>query len=347
MSATLTLPAKPNPIAGLNKVQKLAALLVVLGPEEASVILSAFSHRQMEQIMGEMAKIEFLSADVQQGLLEEFSSVTLEAVTSALGGVEKAQHVLEKSLGEAKAREVLGRVAPEAATSPMREELRNMSATAIAQMLRGEQSQTWALVLAQLEAENSAEVFRTMEPVFRADVMQRMARMEPVSPEVLDRLIKSLLSRRSEASCRDYIEADGTQFLTQIMKRFDRQVASDALEALAQNDPELSASIRKMMFIFEDLVQLDSATMATILREIDFNTLATAMKDCPPKLRELIFKNITKRAAESLEENLKFTTKVRRKEVEEARSKIMEQIFDLERKGEINLSREDSSGAGA
>src|SRR5580700_10746855 len=99
-------PEKVSPIAGLNKVQKLAGLLVVLGPEEASVILSAFNQRQMEQIMGEMAKIEFLSADVQKALLEEFSSVTLEAVTSALGGVEKAQHVLEKSLGQAKAREV-------------------------------------------------------------------------------------------------------------------------------------------------------------------------------------------------------------------------------------------------
>jgi flagellar motor switch protein FliG len=344
MSATATAP-KPNPIAGLNKVQKLAGLLVVLGPEEASVILSAFSQRQMEQIMGEMAKIEFLSAEVQQGLLEEFSSVTLEAVTSALGGVEKAQHVLEKSLGQAKAREVLGRVAPEATTSPLMEELRNMMPTAVTQMLRGEPGQTWALVLGQLEAENSAQVFRTMDPAFRGDVMRRMARMEPVSPEVLDRLVKSLLARRSEASTRDYVGADGTKFLTEIMKRFDRQVATDSLDVLAENDPELSASIRKMMFIFEDLVQLDQATMAIILREVDFNTLAVAMKDCPAKLKDTILKSITKRAADSLQENLKSMTSVRRKEVEEARSKVMEQIFDLERRGEISLSQEELSAA--
>jgi flagellar motor switch protein FliG len=344
MSATAT-PNKPSPIAGMNKIQKLAALLVVLGPEEASVILSAFNHRQMEQIMGEMAKIEFLSAEIQQGLLEEFSSVTLEAVTSALGGVEKAQHVLEKSLGQAKAREVLGRVAPEATTSPLIEELRNLSATAINQMLRGEQSQTWALVLAQLEAENSAEIFRTMEAGFRADVMLRMAHMEPVSPDILDRLIKNLLARRSEASSRDYVGADGTKFLTEIMKRFDRQVASDALEALAQNDPELSASIRKMMFVFNDLVQLDAAAMAVILREVDFNTLAIAMKDCPEKLRDMILKSITKRAAESLQENLKMMNNVRRKEVEEARAKVMEQVFDLERRGEISLGQEDSNAS--
>ena len=212
-----------------------------------------------------------------------------------------------------------------------------MAPTAITQMLRGEQSQTWALVLGQLDAENSAGVFRTMEAAFRADVMQRMARMEPVSPEVLDRLMKSLLARRSEASCRDYIGANGTQFLTEIMKKFDRQVASDALEALAQNDPELSDSIRKMMFVFEDLVQLDATTMGTILREVDFNTLAMAMKDCPIKLRDMIMKSITKRAAESLEENLKAMSKMRRKEVEEARNKIMEQIFELERNGDISL----------
>jgi flagellar motor switch protein FliG len=345
MSSTATMSTQPSPIAGLNKVQKLAALLVVLGPEEASVVLSSFNQRQMEQIMAEMAKIEFLSADVQHSLLEEFSSVTLEAVTSAFGGVGKAQNVLEKSMGQEKAREVLGRVAPEATSSPMMEDLRNMAPTAIAQMLRGEQSQTWALVMGQLDAENSAEIFRTMGPSFRADVMQRMARMEPVSPEVLERLIKSLLARRPESGCRDHVGANGTKFLTEIMKRFDRQVATDALEALAQNDPDLSAAIRKLMFVFEDLVQLDSTTMSTILREVDFNTLAIAMKDCPQKLSDMIFKSITKRAAEGLAENLKTMSKVRRKEVEEARSRVMEQIFELERNGEISLAQEDPNAA--
>src|SRR6202453_2673836 len=343
MSATAT-AQKPNPLAGLSKVQKLASLLVVLGPEEASVILNAFNQRQMEQIMTEMAKIEFLSSDIQQAVLEEFSSVTLEAVTSTLGGVEKAQSLLQKSIGEVKAREVLTRVAPDSASSPHRDELRNMAPPSIVRMLRGEQSQTWALVLAQLEAENSAGVFRTMEPVFRADVMQRMARMEPVSPEVLDCLIKNLLERRTDTGARDYGGSNGTAFPTEMMKRFDRQVTSEALEALAENDPELSASIRKMMFIFDDLVKLDAATMAIILREVDFSTLAVAMKDCPVKLKETILKSITKRAAESLQENLKGMGGIKKKEVEDARARVMEQIFDLERRGEISLSEEESSG---
>jgi flagellar motor switch protein FliG len=346
--ATATAPAPAaNPLAGLNKIQKLAALLVVLGPEEASVILSAFSHRQMEQIMGEMAKIEFLSPDVQHGLLEEFSSVTLDAVTSALGGVEKAQSVLEKSLGAAKALEVMGRVAPQATTSPSVEELRNTPGPVIAQMLRGEQSQTWALVLAQLDAENSAEIFRTMDSAFRGEVMRRMAHMEPVSPEVLETLVKSLLARRTSSGSQNLVATKGTHFLTEIMKRFDRQVASDALEVLAQNDPELSASIRKGMFVFEDLTSLDATTISTIMREVDFNTLAVAMKDCSEKLRGMIFKSITKRAAEGLEENLRFMTKVRRREVEEARTKVMQQIFDLERKGEINLTPDDANAVAA
>jgi flagellar motor switch protein FliG len=336
---------KPNPIAGLNKIQRLAGLMVVLGPEEASVLLSAFSQRQMEQIMTEMAKIEFVSADVQHALLEEFSSVTLDAVTSALGGVEKAQNVLEKSLGQTKAKEVLGRVAPEATASPMLEDLRNMPAQAIAAMLRGEQAQTWALVLAQLDAGDSAEIFRTMEPAFRADVMARMARMEPVSPDVLDRLITSLLARRPETSTRDHVSSDGTKFLTEIMKKFDRAAADAALEALAENDPELSTSIRKMMFIFDDLVQLDPSTIGLIMREVDFNILAIAMKDCPEKLRDMIMKSITKRAAEGLTENLKLNAKVRRKEVDDARTNVMEIVFDLERRGEISLSTEDGNAS--
>jgi len=336
---------KVSPIATLNKTQKLAGLLVVLGPEEAAVILSAFNQRQMEAIMTEMAKIEFLSAEVQQALLEEFSSVTLEGVTSTLGGVQKAHNVLEKSFGATKAREVIGRVAPDSAQSPMVEELRALPASAVGQMLRGEQPQTWALVLAQLDHDNCAEIFKTMDLGFKADVMLRMARMEPVSPDVLDRLIKGLLARRPESAARDYVSADGTKFVTEIMKKFDRQTATDALNALAESDPELSASIRKMMFIFDDLVTLDAATIGIILREIDFNTLAIAMKDCAPKFKEMVLKNITKRAAEGLQENLKMSSNVKKKEVEAARAAVMEQVFEIERRGDISLTSEEANAS--
>ena len=183
-----------------------------------------------------------------------------------------------------------------------------------------------------------------MEPVFRSEVMRRMAHMQPVSSGMLEKLCQRLLERRSAAK-REYVGANGTQFLTEIMKRFDRQSAADALETLAKNDPELSALIRKGMFVFEDLAQLDQSTMTTIMREIDFNSLAIAMKDCSDKLREMIFKGITKRAAESLEENMKAMSKVRRKEVEDARTAIMQQIFDLERKGEISLMPEEADAA--
>jgi flagellar motor switch protein FliG len=336
---------KTSPLAGMNKTQKLAALLVVLGPEEASVILSSFNQRQMEQIMTEMAKIEFLSADIQRALLEEFSSVTLEAVTSAFGGVEKAQHVLEKSLGQAKAKEVIGRVAPGSAVSPHIEELRNMTPPAIAQMLRGEQPQSWALVMAQLDHDNCAQIFRGLDLGFRAEVMLRMAKMEPVSPDVLDRLIKGLLARRTESATRDYVTADGTKFLTEIMKKLDRNAANDALNALAETDPDLSASIRTMMFVFDDLVTLDAATIGIILREVDFNTLAVAMKDCAPKLKEMVLKNLTKRAAEGLLENLKMSGSVKRRDVEAARAQVMEQVFDIERRGDISLAREDANAS--
>jgi flagellar motor switch protein FliG len=282
---------------------------------------------------------------VQQALLEEFSSVTLEAVTSAFGGVEKAQNVLEKSLGATKAREVIGRVAPDAAHSPMVDELRNLSAVAVGQMLRGEQPQTWALILAQLDHDNCAAVLRTMDLAFKADVMLRMARMEPVSPDVLDRLVKGLLARRPESASRDYVSADGTKFVTEIMKKFDRQTATDALNALAESDPELSASIRKMMFVFDDLVKLDAATIGIILREIDFNTLAIAMNDCAPKFKDMVLKNITKRAAEGLQENLKMSSNVKKKEVETARAAVMEQVFEIEGRGDISLAMEDGNAS--
>jgi flagellar motor switch protein FliG len=129
------------------------------------------------------------------------------------------------------------------------------------------------------------------------------------------------------------------------MKKFDRQVATDALNALAETDPDLSASIRKMMFVFDDLATLDAATLGTILREIDFNTLAMAMKDCAPKFKEMVLKNITKRAAEGLQENLKMMANVKRKEVESARAQVMEQVFEIERRGDISLAREEANAS--
>jgi flagellar motor switch protein FliG len=184
-----------------------------------------------------------------------------------------------------------------------------------------------------------------MESAFRGEVMLRMAHMEAVSPAVLETLVKSLLDRQHSAPARNYVRRDGAAFLTEIMKRFDRQSATAALEVLAKDEPELSASIRKGMFTFDDLGQLDQSTVTTILRDVDQSTLATAMKGCSENLRAMIFKGITKRAAEALEESLKFMTKVRRKDVEEARVKVMQVVFDLEHKGEITLAPEDSSAA--
>lgn len=351
MAETALEKVLPNPtekiLSGMNKTQKLAALMVILGPEEASSILSSFNQRMVEQIMAEMAKIEFISAEVQQALIEEFSVLTLDAVTSALGGLDKAQFVLEKTLGPIKAREVMGRVAPGIAPSPQIEELRNVPVPSIIEILQGEHNQTWALVLAQLDAHTSAEVFRKLDPGFRADVMRRMARLDPVEPDVLDGVIQGLLARRPEASLRNNIKTEGPKYLTEVMKNLDRQLANEVLELLGQEDPELSSSVRKMMFVFDDLAKLDTAAISTILREVDFNSLAIAMKDCCPEVSELIFKNITKRAAESLHENLKYSSNVRRKEVDEARGRVMEVVFELERKGDISLYKDEEAHAPA
>lgn len=328
-----------------SKNQKLAGLLVVLGSEVASTILNQFDEREVEEIMKEMAKLDFIPVHVQQAIVKEFSNITVHAVTSAAGGPNYARAVLEKSLGSLKANEILTRVSPTKLRTLESGILREVQPRQLISLLRKEQNQTWALILSYLEPIRCAEILTLITPEQRTEIVERLASMEAVSSEVVQQvmtLIKNRLQLRNQV---DFSSTGGTKNLAEVLNTLDDATASQILNSLEEKNPDISRAIKKLLFTFEDLNDLDKSQMQRVLREVDFQILAKALKTASEKLRTLIFSALSKRAVESLQEELKFMPPVRLRDVEEAQDKIVDAIRRLEASGEITISRKGAGGA--
>lgn len=331
--------AAAQALSGMSKIQKLAALLVVLGQEVAAQILNEFDEREVESITTEMAKITFVSIPLQQMLLKEFSSVTMQAVTSAVGGPQYARDVLEKSLGGFKANELISRIAPMRTRTIDASVLREIQPRQLVNLLRKEQIQTWAMVLSYLEPARCAEVLALVTQEMRTDIVERIATMEPAPSEVVQQVLNHLKNRISMKSQMDVISSGGTKILAEILNTLDDSISKQVLTGLEERNPELSRSVKKLLFVFEDIGDLDRTAITRLLREVDFHVLAVALKTASDKLKGAILTSLSKRAAETIAEEIQYMPPVKLSEVEAAQEQVIEILRNLEASGEIVMSR--------
>jgi flagellar motor switch protein FliG len=335
---------KKLPLEGMSKKQRLAAFLVVLGPEVASSVLTQFDEREVEEISTEMVSMKIIPLEQQRELIKEFMGVTIEASTSATGGSSFAKQVLERSLGSYKASEIIKRVAPATSNRTVDTSiLRNILPRQLVGLLRKEQTQTWALVLSLLEAQRCSEVLALINPEMRLDIVERIATMEPTSSEVIEQVLSQIKRQLNMGDQVEVTSSGGTQILANILNTLDDNVSKQVLSGLEERNPELSRQIKKLLFVFEDIADLDKATITKVLREIDFHILAVALKTASEHLRSIIFAALSKRASEMIDEEIRFMPPVRLKEVEEAQEQIIDQLRRLEASGEVVLSK---SGGG-
>ena len=323
----------------MSKKQKLASLFVVLGQDLASEILRDFDEYEVEEITTEMTKIEFVPIPLQRALLYEFSSITMNAVTSAVGGPSFAKQVLEKSFGSFKANEVISRVAPNKVKTIDTSKLRDIPPSQLMSMLRKEQTQTWALVLSYLEAGRCAEVLGMLNPEFRADIAERIATMEPTSAEVAQKVISIIEQRLNSRGPKGVTTSGGTKILAEILNELDDASSKHVLTTLEERNPELSRAIKKQLFIFEDIGNLDQSALAKLMREVDFHVLAVALKTASDKFKNKLLGCLTKRAREMIAEEIQFMPPVRLSDVEDAQEQVIEIVRKLEASGEIVMSR--------
>lgn len=323
----------------LSNRQKAAVLLMILGPELSGQVLKHLDERHVEELSLEVARLDKVTAEHREQVIKEFHDVALAQDYISEGGLEHARRVLEAAFGPEKAKEILERIQAAMQVVPF-EFLKRADPSQLLSFIQDEHPQTIALILAYMPLNSAAMVLSKLTPELRADVAARIAMMEQTPPEVIRRVEQVLEKKVSSLLNQEMSQAGGPKALVDLLNRVDRSTERMIMESLAESNPELAEQVKNMMFVFEDIVQLDDRAVQQVLREVDMKDLATALKSVKEDVQQKVFKNLSERAAAMLKEDMEFMGPVRLKVVEEAQQKIVAVIRRLEAAGEITIGRD-------
>ena len=323
---------------GISGLQKAAILLIVLGPERSANIFKHLKEEEIEELTLEIANTRSVTPQVKEDILNEFYEVCLAQQYIAEGGITYAKESLEKALGNEKAMDVIGKLTASLQVKPF-EFVRKTDASQLLNFIQDEHPQTIALILSYLSAGQSAMIISALPPEKQADVAKRIAVMDRTSPDVIKEVEKVLESKLSNLVNQDYTIIGGVDAVVEILNTVDRGTEKHIMETLEIEEPELADEIRKKMFVFEDILLLDDRAIQQVLRNVDNNDLAIALKNANEQVQTAIFDNMSKRLAVMIKEDMEFMGPVRMKDVEEAQQKIVNIIRKLEDSGEIIISR--------
>ncbi len=322
----------------MKGIEKVATFLITLGPDASAKVLKRFSESEIERITMEIANTTSVSSEKVKNVVDEFLLLSEAQQYMLDGGLNYAKDVLEKTLGNQKASNIVKKLKDTSQIKPFNF-VADVDPKQLANIIRAEHPQTIALILSYVQPELAATVLADLDPQVQPDISRRMAVMERTSPEVVKEVEKVLEKRLSNIMFQDHTASGGIPSLVNILTRVDRGTEKHILEELEKQDEELTEEIRNRMFIFEDIVALDDGAIQRVLREIDSKDLALALKGVDSEVSDRIFKNISKRAAEMLKEDMEYTGPVRLRDVEEAQQKIVGVIRQLDESGEIALAR--------
>ena len=327
--------AKEHSISG---VQKAAVLLIALGPEKSSMIFKHLKEEEIEELTLEIANTRSITPQLKDDVINEFYEVCLAQQYIAEGGIGYAKELLEKALGSEKAMDVIGKLTASLQVKPF-EFVRKADASQILNFIQDEHPQTIALILSYLSPQQSAIIIGSLAPDRQAVVAKRVAVMDRTSPDVIKEVERVLETKLSSLVNQDYTVVGGVDAVVEILNAVDRGTEKHIMETLEIEDPELADEIRKKMFVFEDILLLDDRAIQRVLRDVDNNDLAIALKGSNEQVQAVIFNNLSKRLAAMIKEDMEFMGPVRMKDVEEAQQKIVNIIRKLEDSAEIIISR--------
>jgi len=336
VTVATTTPRTQPPITGLRKA---AILFVQLGRERAAKIMTKLPQQMVEDLTAEIVRLRDVSSLDAEIVLQEAHSSLLSGDNAGRGGLELAKQLLAESVGAERAEEIMERLGATLAEMPF-ESMRRADARQLMSFLADEHPQTIALVLAHLSPAQSAIVLSGFDQKLQADVAQRIALMERASPDVI-RLVERELDRRMSVVLgpQEMSAVGGVSPLVAIINRADRSTERMILEGLESLSPELAETVRKQMFVFEDITTLDDKAIQLVLRNVETAELALALKGTSTTVREKIMRNLSTRAAENLSEEIEMLGPKRLSEVEEAQAKVVQEIRALEQSGQIVIMR--------
>ncbi|MDR0623639.1 MAG: flagellar motor switch protein FliG [Treponema sp.] len=318
--------------------QKAAIFLVTIGSEISAEIFKYLREDEIETLTFEIARLETIEPEQKDAILQEFQELMMANQFISTGGIDYARELLEKSLGSQKAIDIINRLTSSLQVRPF-DFIRRTDPAHLLNFIQQEHPQTIALILAYLEPNKSSIILQSLPHEVQSDVARRIATMDRTSPEVLREVERVLEKKLSTLSSEDYTTAGGVESIVEILNLVDRASEKQIIEALEDEDPELAEEIKKRMFVFEDIVMLDDRAIQKVMREVDSQELAKALKSVDTEVQDKIFRNMSKRAAGMLKEDMEYMGPVRLKDVEEAQQKIVSIIRHLEDTGEIVVAR--------
>jgi flagellar motor switch protein FliG len=324
----------------LTGLQKAAALLVAIGPDSASQILKNCSDDEIESLTVEIFKMGSLPSAVKEAVIHECYHMSFVSEGTASGGMEFAKDLLGRALGTQKAQEFMDRIKTATQEVPF-DYLNKADPAQLANSLKNEHPQTIALIVSHLKASQAAAVISQLDQSLQGEVARRIALMDRVSPDVIRKVETGVKSKLSSLLTHDDYAptTGGISSLVSILHQVDRGTEKVIMETLEEAQPDVAEEVRQKMFVFENITTLDDRAIQRILRDVDSKDLILALKGASENVRELIFRNLSKRAAELLREDLAISGPVRLKNVEEAQQKIVNVIRTLEAAEEIVVSR--------
>ena len=322
----------------ITGIQKAAILLIALGPEKSATVFKHLKEEEIEELTLEIANTRSVSPQLKEQVLSEFYQVCLAQQYIAEGGIGYARELLEKALGNDKAQTVISKLTASLQVRPF-EFVRKTDPSQVYNFIQDEHPQTIALILSYLTPTQSAMIIGALSPEKQADVAKRIATMDRTSPDVIKEVEGVLERKLASLVNQDYAIIGGVDAVVDILNTVDRTTEKHIMESLEIDEPELADEIRKKMFVFEDIKILEDRAIQRVLRDVENNDIAIALKGANEEVQNIIFNNLSKRLAAMIKEDMEFMGPVRMKDVEEAQQKIVAIIRKLEDAGEIVVSR--------
>jgi flagellar motor switch protein FliG len=320
--------------SNLSGLEKSAILLLSLDTDTASKIMGKLDHDQIEKISMEIAKTKEVSREVREQVVEEFYRTSLDRRFVEEGGFDIAKSLLERSIDSGRANQIIGNMKRTLQTTPFHF-LRRADAENLLTFIKDEHPQTIAVIMAHMPAAKGAEILSGLSPKVQMEVVRRICKMEQTNQEAIKAVEEGLESRVSAFVSVEQEETGGIESVADMLNLCDRATEKGILENLEEEDPDLVEQIRKLMFVFEDVLSVDDRGIQQVLKEVDNEELAIALKAASEELKQKIFKNMSERAAEMVQDEMEFMGPVRVADVEAAQQRIVDVVRRLEESGEI------------
>ena len=321
----------------MNGVTKAAVLLMALETDVAGKVLRLLDEDLVEDITREVAQLDIVDQDTRGRIIDEFYHLALARQYVEVGGLGYAKNLLQKALNPDEAKRVISVIEHQVFQQPFAF-LQKTETENLLTFIQDEHPQTIALVLAHMTVAKAADILMGLSTSKQLEVVARVANMEQTNPEVIKEVEKGLELRLAGVVSQRLMKVGGVESVAEILNLADRATEKAIMEALESEDPDLVEQIRRLMFVFEDILLVNDKGIQSVLKEVDNDELSLALKTASDELKEKIFSNMSERAATLIKEDMEYMGPVRLKDVETAQQKIVDVVRRLEDAGEIIIS---------